>query len=302
MFCTLIGCSATTTAKGFFFFPLCLATFTTPVGASFHTVAIIIQPLLSGRPWPPLTQLHLTCHSCQLICINEWRSLLWRTAEWHGKWQPGVASGRVNLLKDAADQTAIHAYWLKRQEEVLHSFTFFQFWLKPTVDSQFIEHSPVAVTAFEWLCSSVLPEVSGELITSCKAPLAAFPWTPVGFLTWKHKTKDLKNKIHTSSKHDPQAAEMLLYKFRCIFLNVRDRFYKKPQRTSDFCVHCRWILMNVANTDRSDWSWSLNEDNLRVKHDRVQLRTKQIGRTTVGWREKQPCALRVLRSVVCSLE
>lgn len=35
--------------------------------------------------------------------------------------------------------------------------------------------SPFAVTAFEWLCSSVLPEVSGELIASCKAPLAAFP-------------------------------------------------------------------------------------------------------------------------------
>lgn len=35
--------------------------------------------------------------------------------------------------------------------------------------------SPVAVTAFKWLCSSVLPEVSGEFIASCKAPLAAFP-------------------------------------------------------------------------------------------------------------------------------
>lgn len=81
-------------------------------------LAIILQPLLSGRPWPSLTQHHLMCHPCQLIYINEWRSLLWRTAEWHAKWQ--VASGRVNLLKDAADQTAIHTYWLKRQEDVLH--------------------------------------------------------------------------------------------------------------------------------------------------------------------------------------
>lgn len=65
------------------------------------------------------------CHSCQLICINEWRSLLWRTAEWYAKWQTGVASGRVNLLKDAADQTTIHAYWLRRQEDVFHCFYFF---------------------------------------------------------------------------------------------------------------------------------------------------------------------------------
>lgn len=43
--------------------------------------------------------------------------------------------------------------------------------------------SPVAVTAFEWLGSSVLPEVSGEFITPCKAPLTALPWTPVGLLT-----------------------------------------------------------------------------------------------------------------------
>lgn len=35
--------------------------------------------------------------------------------------------------------------------------------------------TPVAVTAFKWLRSSVLPEVSGEFIASCKAPLAALP-------------------------------------------------------------------------------------------------------------------------------
>lgn len=46
-------------------------------------------------------------------------------------------------------------------------------------------HSPVAVAAFEWLCSSVLPEVSGKLIAPCKAPFTAFPWTPVRLLTWK---------------------------------------------------------------------------------------------------------------------
>lgn len=43
--------------------------------------------------------------------------------------------------------------------------------------------TPVAVTAFEWLRSGVLPEVSGELITSCKAPLTSLPGTPVGLLT-----------------------------------------------------------------------------------------------------------------------
>lgn len=35
--------------------------------------------------------------------------------------------------------------------------------------------TPVAVTAFEWLCSSVLPEVSGEFIAPCKAPFTALP-------------------------------------------------------------------------------------------------------------------------------
>lgn len=33
----------------------------------------------------------------------------------------------------------------------------------------------VTVTAFKWLCPSVLPEVSGQLIASCKTPLTALP-------------------------------------------------------------------------------------------------------------------------------
>lgn len=53
--------------------------------------------------------------------------------------------------------------------------------------------SPVAVTAFKWLCSSVLPEVSGEFIASCKAPLAAFPWTPVRLLAYKNERKEKQN-------------------------------------------------------------------------------------------------------------
>lgn len=43
--------------------------------------------------------------------------------------------------------------------------------------------SPVTVTAFKWLCPGVLPEVSGQLVASCKTPLAALPRTPVWFLT-----------------------------------------------------------------------------------------------------------------------
>lgn len=54
--------------------------------------------------------------------------------------------------------------------------------------------SPVAVTAFEWLCSGVLPEVSGELVASCKAPLAALPWTPVGLLTCRRRRKKKESK------------------------------------------------------------------------------------------------------------
>lgn len=46
-------------------------------------------------------------------------------------------------------------------------------------------HQPVAVTAFERLCSSVFPEMSGEFVTPCKAPLTALPWTPVGLLSCK---------------------------------------------------------------------------------------------------------------------
>lgn len=57
-------------------------------------------------------------------------------------------------------------------------------------------HSPVAVTAFEWLCSSVLPEVSGKLIAPCKAPFTAFPWTPVGLLTCKWIWMLLSGDVH----------------------------------------------------------------------------------------------------------
>lgn len=46
-----------------------------------------------------------------------------------------------------------------------------------------INVSPVTVTAFKWLCPGVLPEVSGQLVASCKTPLAALPRTPVWFLT-----------------------------------------------------------------------------------------------------------------------
>lgn len=35
--------------------------------------------------------------------------------------------------------------------------------------------TPVTVAAFKWLCTGVLPEVSGQLVASRKAPLAAFP-------------------------------------------------------------------------------------------------------------------------------
>lgn len=42
---------------------------------------------------------------------------------------------------------------------------------------------PVTVIAFEWLGPCVLPEVSGQLVAPCKAPLAALPRTPVRFLT-----------------------------------------------------------------------------------------------------------------------
>ena len=34
---------------------------------------------------------------------------------------------------------------------------------------------PVTVTAFKWLCPRVLPEVSGQLVASCKTPLTALP-------------------------------------------------------------------------------------------------------------------------------
>ena len=34
---------------------------------------------------------------------------------------------------------------------------------------------PVTVTAFKWLCPSVLPEVSGQLVAPCKTPLTALP-------------------------------------------------------------------------------------------------------------------------------
>lgn len=33
----------------------------------------------------------------------------------------------------------------------------------------------VTVTAFKWLCPSVLPEVSGQLVAPCKTPLTALP-------------------------------------------------------------------------------------------------------------------------------
>lgn len=49
---------------------------------------------------------------------------------------------------------------------------------------------PVTVTAFKWLCPGVLPEVSGQLVASCKTPLAALPRTPVWFLTCGSKQED----------------------------------------------------------------------------------------------------------------
>lgn len=53
------------------------------------------------------------------------------------------------------------------------------------VKSQMVRpgETSVTVTAFKWLCPGVLPEVSGQLIASCKTPLAALPRTPVWFLT-----------------------------------------------------------------------------------------------------------------------
>lgn len=112
--CRLTGCSATTTAQFCFFSAL------QPSDRLLEPPfiqAIILQPFVSGRPWPSLTQLHLRCHSCQLICIKEWRPLLWRTAECHAKQQASVSSVRHNLLKDASDQTTIHAYWLEKHED-----------------------------------------------------------------------------------------------------------------------------------------------------------------------------------------
>jgi len=48
---------------------------------------------------------------------------------------------------------------------------------------------PVTVTAFEWLCPGVLPEVSGQLVASCKTPHAALPRTPVRFLACRTNKK-----------------------------------------------------------------------------------------------------------------
>lgn len=45
------------------------------------------------------------------------------------------------------------------------------------VKSQMVRpgETSVTVTAFKWLCPSVLPEVSGQLVASCKTPLTALP-------------------------------------------------------------------------------------------------------------------------------
>lgn len=45
------------------------------------------------------------------------------------------------------------------------------------VKSQMVRpgETSVTVTAFKWLCPSVLPEVSGQLVAPCKTPLAALP-------------------------------------------------------------------------------------------------------------------------------
>lgn len=172
-----------------------------------HSAAFSSEPLTSTlfhqAIVDPHSSPHLKCDFNKLICTQEMPWSLSVTEE------KGITASlwSFNLLTEAWNQATLYSRdiivatinkLLCLSTVTLHSWlpyvfaiqTFFMFvpeadsgYKSPWTFMDFQALSPVAVTAFEWLCSSVLPEVSGEFVTPCKAPLTALPWTPVGLLT-----------------------------------------------------------------------------------------------------------------------
>lgn len=152
----------------FFVFFVCCKSFSIKkISSPIHDFVLLLQQTTFGAPFSKeRSRRHWVSVWCKTACFG-WNTL------------PPLCSGTVQPRDWSGDGICFCFFPLIKFSPLLRCLVG----ACPVLDvplhvkSQMVRpgETSVTVTAFKWLCPSVLPEVSGQLVASCKTPRAAFP-------------------------------------------------------------------------------------------------------------------------------